>query len=480
MLIWFRLSLAVIFSVCILAGFSKTSEATQESMILKKEAFAGEAPVRVRLGVGESQVVKSPDIKIKDVSLVDPKVADVVVVSPYKINLTGRAPGMTQVVLRGVKPADCVVFDLEVFASLSFLKEKLHELLPQENINVNAANDSLFLSGEVSSAANMSLALSLAEQYVPKKEKLVNLLQIGGVQQVMLEVRVAEMSRAIAKRLGINLSYARGADFALNHLGDLTSQSSAATAGLADLLASSRVNTLFRFGYGGAWWTVFMDVLKENELVKILAEPTLVATSGQEASFLAGGEIPIPVPQDFGQVTIEYKPYGVGLTFTPTVLSGEKISLRVAPEVSEPDDTRQVFFAGFAVPAFTTRRTSTTIELADGQSFAIAGLFKDEVRQTASKYPMLGDIPVLGALFRSSEFQKNESELVIIVTIHLVKPLDMAKQTLPTDQYIDPNDFEFYLLGAMEGREKPARIPEVFPPQEGMEGEFGHIEPGLR
>jgi|LQYC01.1.fsa_nt_gi pilus assembly protein CpaC len=475
MVIWFRLSLAIIFSVGVLAGFSKTCEADQESMILKKEAFAGEAPVRLRLGVGESQVVKSPDIKIKDVSLVDPKVADVVVVSPYKINLTGRAPGMTQVVLRGVKPVDCVVFDLEVFAGLSFLKEKLHELLPQENINVNAANDSLFLSGEVSSAANMSLAVSLAEQYVPKKEKLVNLLQIGGVQQVMLEVRVAEMSRNVGKRLGINLAYLRGNDFALSHLGDLTSG-----GGLSDLLTSSRVNTLFRFGYGGAWWTVFIDLLKENELVKILAEPTLVATSGQEARFLAGGEIPIPIPEDLGRVEIEYKPYGVGLTFTPTVLSGERISLRVAPEVSEPDYTRLVYFAGYAVPAFTTRRASTTIELADGQSFAIAGLFSDQVRQTASKYPVLGDIPVLGALFKSSEFQKNESELVIIVTPHLVKPLDMAKQTLPTDQYIEPDDFEFYLLGAMEGREKPARIPEVSPPQEGMEGEFGHIAPGLR
>jgi len=472
---WFRLSLAVIFSVCILAVFSNTSEATQGSLILKKAAFAGEVPVRLRLGVGESQAVKSPDIKIKDVSLVDPKVADVVVVSPYKINLTGRAPGMTQVVLRGVKPADCVVFDLEVFAGLSFLKEQLHELLPQEHINVNAANDSLFLSGDVSSAANMSLAVSLAEQYVPKKEKLVNLLQLGGVQQVMLEVRVAEMDRNIAKQLGINLSYARGTDFALSHIGQLTSG-----GGLSTLLTSANVNTLFRFGYGGAWWTVFIDVLQENELVKILAEPTLVATSGQEARFLAGGEIPIPIPQDLGNVAIEYKPYGVGLTFTPTVLSGERIALKVAPEVSEPDYTRLVYFNGYSVPAFTTRRASTSIELADGQSFAIAGLFSNEMRQTAAKYPVLGEIPVLGALFKSSEFQKNDSELVIIVTPHLVKPLDLAKQTLPTDQYIEPNDFEFYLLGAMEGREKPVRLPDNFSPQEGMEGQFGYIEPGLR
>lgn len=447
----------------------------QKPLILGKEAFRGDLPLRLRLGVGESLMVKSPEIKVKDISLTEPKTADVVVVTPFKINIAGRAPGMTQVVLRGVSSTDCAVFDLEVFASLSSLKEELHELLPGEHIKVQAVNDSIFLSGEVSSAANMSVAVSVAEQFVPNKEKLVNLLEVGGVQQVMLEVRVAEMSRALGRRLGINFGYQRGNDFALTTLGSLSgiNESTIPVTGLFDMQISERINALFRFGHHSATWTGLIDLLKEHELIKILAEPTLIATSGQEASFLAGGEIPIPSPEEYGDVDIEYKPYGVGLSFTPIVLSSERIGLKVAPEVSEPDYTQLVYYAGYAMPAFTTRRTSTSIELGDGQSFAIAGLLKNTTRQIVSKYPLLGDIPVLGALFRSSEFQKNETELVIIVTPHLVKPLDMARQSLPSDYYVEPDDFEFYLFGAMEGKERPGISPKA----EGMEGEFGYIAP---
>jgi pilus assembly protein CpaC len=194
------------------------------------------------------------------------------------------------------------------------------------------------------------------------------------------------------------------------------------------------------------------------------------------------------VPQQFDVITIQYKPFGVGLSFTPTVLSNDKISMRVAPEVSDPDFSTAIALAGFVVPGFTTRRASTVIELADGQSFAIAGLLRETVRENVSKFPVLGDIPILGALFRSTAFQKNETELIIIVTPHLVKPLDMARQTLPTDQFIEPNDFEWYLLGSLEGR-GPAPAPRrergqatdvpqaVRKKTGGLEGEFGYIVP---
>ncbi len=285
----------------------------------------------------------------------------------------------------------------------------------------------------------------------------------------MLEVKVSEISRSLMNRLGFNFTYLyKGPDFEVSLLSELTS-----------IPEIPRFNTLLNLYRGRASWSLLMDILKEEGVAKILAEPTLITTSGQEARFLAGGEIPIPVPEELGRVTISYKPYGVGLIFTPTVLSREKISMRVVPEVSEVDYERVVYYLGWAIPAFKTRRAATTVELADGQSFAIAGLLREDVTQVVSKFPILGDIPVLGALFRSSEFQKNETELVIIVTPHLVKPLDMARQPLPTDAYIEPDDFEFYLLGAMEGREKPVRRPDVLPPQGGMEGEFGHIVPGL-
>jgi len=256
---------------------------------------------------------------------------------------------------------------------------------------------------------------------------------------------------------------------------------------LNSLGVGSSVGLIFRFLGGGASWTPFIDALKESGLTKILAEPTLITTSGREANFLAGGEYPIPVPQSGTgggtTITIDYKTFGVGLNFTPTVLSNEKISMAVSPEVSELDFTNAVAISGYVVPALTTRRVSTVIELADGQSFAIAGLLKEDVREVVSKFPVLGDIPILGALFRSTSFQKNETELVVIVTPHLVKPLDMAKQTLPTDQYVEPNDFEFYLLGSLEGRGEPesgsakrSSLP-VQPGQGGLEGDFGHIAP---
>ena len=208
----------------------------------------------------------------------------------------------------------------------------------------------------------------------------------------------------------------------------LTSLTSAAD------LNSPAVSALFRFSNNGSTWTAFVDALEQDGLIKVLAEPNLVALSGQTATFLAGGEFPIPVPQSGGvgctTITIEYKQFGVGLNFTPTVLSKDKISLKVAPEVSDLDFTNAIRVEGYFVPGLKVRRTSTTVELGDGQSFAIAGLLRENVRTVISKYPLLGNIPILGVLFQSKEFQKENTELVIIVTPHLVKPLDMAKQTL--------------------------------------------------
>ena len=212
----------------------------------------------------------------------------------------------------------------------------------------------------------------------------------------------------------------------------------------------------------------------------MLAEPTLIALSGQDAEFLAGGEFPVPVPQGLGTVAIEYKSFGVGLTFTPTVLSDNRINIKVAPEVSELDFTTAVQLSGFVIPGLSTRKVQTVVELADGQSFAVAGLLKDSTRDTMDKIPFLGDLPILGALFRSHAYQNNETELVIIVTPHLVKPLDMAKQSLPTDFYIEPNDLDFYLLGRMEGKAgSPSMGMNGEPGMSGeLDGDFGHALPG--
>ena len=374
---------------------------------------------------------------------------------------------------------------LQAEGSPSQLKEAIHKILPEEkDIRVTPTGDSITLSGTVSSTSNLSQVLALAESYYPKK--VVNLLEVGGVHQVMLEVRVAEISRSLLRRLGVNFNYISdgAANFGISLLGNLTRLSPAGWPG-NPLSVSDRINAIFRFTGSGATWTTFIDALKEEGLLKVMAEPTLITMSGKSANFLAGGEFPIPVPQPSGvgtTITVEYKPFGVGLNFSPVVLSSKKISMQVAPEVSDLDFSNAIQISGFVVPALTTRRVSTTVELGDGQSFAIAGLLKDNVREVVSKFPILGEIPILGVLFRSTSFQKNETELIIIVTPHLVKPLNLAKQTLPTDQYIEPNDFEFYLLGAVEGRKKEDRTPgpSISPDaRRGMklEGEFGHAIP---
>jgi pilus assembly protein CpaC len=382
---------------------------------------------------------------------------------------------------------------LQAEGSPSQLKEAIYKILPEEkDIRVTPTGESVTLSGTVSSTSNLSQVMAMAESYYPKK--VVNILEVGGVHQVMLEVRVAEMSRSLMRRLGVNFNAVsdNGINFGLSMLGSLTRLGSAplfpspagfATAGpVGSVGISNSVNALFRFTGAGATWTTFIDALKEDGLIKVMAEPTLITMSGKSANFLAGGEFPIPIPGADGTITIQYKPFGVGLNFSPVVLSSKKISMQVAPEVSELDFSIPIQIGGFVIPALTTRRVSTTVELGDGQSFAIAGLLKENVREVVSKFPLLGDIPILGVLFRSTSFQKNETELIIIVTPRLVKPMDLAKQTLPTDQYIEPNDFEFYLLGAMEGNKKEdlSAVPSSSPDaRSGMklEGEFGHATP---
>ena len=362
------------------------------------------------------------------------------------------------------------------------VKESIFKILPEEKgVQIIPAADSIVLSGTVSSSSNLSQVIALAEAYYPKK--VVNLLEVGGVHQVMLEVRVAEMTRTLLKRLGLNFTYRpnSGPGFGVSMINNLT------TFDTTNFSTSftNKIQGIIRFAGANAQWTFFIDALKDEGLLKVLAEPTLIALSGKSANFLAGGEFPIPVPQPSGLtniVTIQYKPFGVGLNFAPMVLSNKKISMRVEPEVSDLDFSNAIQISGFVVPAITTRRASTTVELADGQSFAIAGLLRDQIREDVAKFPILGEIPILGALFRSSSFQKSETELVIIVTAHLVKPLDMAKQTLPTDQYIEPDDFEFYLLGKLEGQGKPGEsraISSPSDPKKGvrMEGDFGHAIP---
>ena len=448
--------------------------------IVDSKAVASEVQ-RFELGVGKSKVVDLTTA-IKRASLANPEVADTVVLSPKQIYLTGKAIGVTTLTLWKENGELFSAFDITVSQDLSRLREQLHKIFPDEQgILVTAAHDHLTLSGTISNLARQSRALEIAEPYAPKK--VVNLLQVGGAQQVMLEVRVAEMDRNLTRRMGINMNgVGAGNNFGVTSLNSITEL--AGPGKLSDPVGqfvTSAVNALVRFQTGSITWTSFIDALKQEDVVKVLAKPTLVAVSGQEAQFLSGGEFPFPVPQTLGIVTIQYKKFGVGLSFTPTVLANNRISMAVSPEVSELDFANALQFQGFLIPTIATRRATTVVELADGQSFAIAGLLRDNVREQVQKFPVLGDIPVLGSLFRSSRFVKNQTELVIIVTPHFVKPMDVAQLALPTDTFVEPNDWEFYLMGWTDGlgyapqaKPRDGRLAEAAVSGR-LDGNFGHM-----
>jgi pilus assembly protein CpaC len=421
----------------------------------------------LRLRVGHSKVLRTP-FPITRISMADPEIADIILISDKEIYVNAQSPGVTNLSIWGKNRFSTATVTVE--ADVSLLKEKLHQVLPKEKIGVEAAGDSVVLTGEVSGPVAQSTALALAAPFAGgKKDKVVNLLHVGGVQQVMVEVRLAEINRNVADRMGINVvAFTKSGEFGVSQINGLASISnliqsfgaSAFTQGI-----SPNITAIAGFPAAGALWTLFFDVLKQQGLGRVLAEPNLVTTSGQEATFLAGGEFPIPVPQSGvgggSTITIEYKKFGVGLNFTPTVLDDGKISMRVAPEVSELDFSSGVAFTslGFTVPGLKVRRMSTNVEVKDGQTFAIAGLLSDNNRAIINKFPVLGDLPILGPLFRSNSYQKNETELVVLVIPHLVKPMGPGVAKLPTDKYVEPTDFEKYLLGYLQGDPKRLNPP---------------------
>ncbi len=457
-----KIRFAFIFAILTLFIFPTISIANE---VFEAQIFEAR---KLALVSGKSIVLRSA-LPVSRVSIAAPAVADFLLLTANEIYITGKAAGTTNLTLWQKKKL-VAIYDLEVAYDLSRLKQQLHQILPDEiDLKVISTNDSLTLSGKISSAVNLSQALALARAYAPEG-KVNNFVEVGGVHQVMLEVRMAEMGRSTTKRLGINFAAQKGDQFAVSLLGGLSDFSSV-TGGVLGF--SEAVTALFRFDTGDVTWTALIDALMEDGLVKILAEPTLITLSGQSANFLAGGEFPVPVPQGLGTVGIEFKQFGVGLIFTPTVLSKEKISIQVTSEVSELDFSNAIRVEGFVTPGISTRRASTTVELADGQSFAIAGLLQETILTNVSKFPLLGDIPILGPLFQSKSFQKRETELIIIVTPHLVKPFDVAKASLPTDFYVEPSDVEFYLQGKIEGSEKN-RLPAT---SGILDGEFGHSMP---
>jgi pilus assembly protein CpaC len=413
-------------------------------------------------------VVVESDVPFAELSIANPGIADISTLSDKSIYVLGKAPGRTTMTLLGADGRLISNVEVHVTPDIAEFKERLRQILPGEQIEVRTANDGIVLSGTVSSTAKLDRALDLANRYAP--ERISNLMSVGGTQQVMLKVRFAEMQRSVSKSLsaslGINSSNVGAAT------GNIT--------GINNYFSGNTISTTANgamgigFSAGSVQFAVLLEALESKGVVRTLAEPNLTALSGQEAKFLAGGEYPIPVAGGNDTVTIEYKPFGVEMNFTPVVVDGDLINLTINASVSSIDSTVTLESGGFTINAFKRRETSTTVEMRDGESFAIAGLLQDDFRNLNGQVPWLGDIPVLGALFRSAEYARAQSELVIIVTPHLVTPTRGEALALPTDRVKLPTEREQFLFGKVTGKNAPKGAAGEVARQD-FSGSYGYV-----
>lgn len=456
----------------------------------------------VEVPLHKSRIV-SLDAPARRISVGNPAIADLLILQSRQVYVVGKSLGSTNVVLWDQN--DNVVSSINVVVThdLDSLKEKLHQLLPGEPVAVHSSQGSIVLTGEVSSAAKMDAALRLALTHAQESgdqkdaagASVLNMMQVGGAHQVMLEVKVAEISRTLIRRMGIKFNaFNADGNWTIGAVHGGATIGGPAVPGFPgggapisnpgnirpNPISIGDKGLLGSFMSGQSVFNIMIDAAKEDGLAKVLAEPTLTTMTGQEASFLAGGEFPIPVANRDG-VRVEFKDFGVALKFLPVVLDSGTISLKVNIAVSEVvtqnaaivdiDRTAQSFF----VPSLAKRSASSTVELGAGQTMGIAGLINESLRQRVDKFPGLGEIPVLGALFRSQEFEKGETELVIFVTPHFAKPTTREQVRLPTDDFVEPSAAEFYLMGRIEGQSQRRRNPPAVSLERGgLEGRFGH------
>ena len=386
--------------------------------------------------INKSQVIEVGR-DFSTISVGNPEVADVIVLGPRTVYIFGRQFGATSVTVSDDNGGVISVIEVEVTRDLAMIREQLYTLLPGEQVSVRGVADGLIVSGTLSSGAAVDAVTEIVERYAPGS--VTNLMTVRGNNQVMLAVHFVEMQRDALKRLGLNY------DGSVGH-GEVTGIVSA-----VGTLVEPLPFGLFGLNYSahGNSIDVFIDALEQKGIVRTLAEPNLVALSGDTADFLAGGEFPIPVARQEDEVTIEFKPFGVGLAFTPTIIRGDLINIKLSMEVSETDPTNGVRVNDLQIPGLSVRRANTTVEMRSGQSFAIAGLlsenFSDQVRQV----PVLGDLPVIGPLLRSTQYQKGQTELVMIVTPQIVAPT--TRDRLATPGFVSPTERNLFLFGQIEG-----------------------------
>ncbi|WCT72150.1 type II and III secretion system protein family protein [Sphingomonas naphthae] len=422
------------------------------------------------LSVGAGRLVNLPRA-MADLFVADDKVADVQVKSPTQLYIFGKSGGETTV--SATDRAGNVVWTstVRVGTNIGSLAQMLKIAMPDSDIRVTVMNGLVLLTGNVSSPGEIEEAQRLAQALAGEGAQVVTRLKTPVPLQVNLSVRIAEVSRDLAKQIGVNLlsrdtsggflfGISRGNPGTISTVqpGDPLGRVAGSTGySFAPKAGSTMLGAAGKFM--GLDILSTLDLAETDGLVSTLAEPNLTAISGETASFLAGGEIPVPLAQGLGAVSVEYKQYGVSLSFTPTVFSDGRISLRVRPEVSQLSSAGSVTVSGFTIPGITTRRVETTIELGSGQSFMIGGLLSNNTNNSTDKAPFLGDLPILGALFRSNNFRRQQTELVVIITPYLVRPVAAGSIALPTDGYRAPTDGERLLLGKSASGKSGARAP---------------------
>ncbi|MES2503133.1 MAG: type II and III secretion system protein family protein [Pseudomonadota bacterium] len=464
-------------------------------------------PAKLNLPIGKSTLIKLPEPLVSR-SVGNPRVVQAKMISPQTLYLLGMDVGTTNMIIQS-KSGSCTIIDVTVGIDPDGLQQSINELLPEEkNIKVSAAADSVVLTGTVEDALTANRAVDIASAYVRRllmpvqadatqnnnmqqqgggqqggrqqgggntdivNPRVINMLSVSAQQQVMLEVKIAEVSKSLLDKMGVDFLAGKingNSSFFYNIIpgllpGILTPSIGSGPNGAINPRFAASPNLGASTGSNDSFRSILVDAEKRDGLVKILAEPSIMAISGQEGSFLAGGRIFIPVAQNNNgggnAITLEEKEFGVGVKFTPTVLAGGRINLKVSPEVSELN-REGVGISGGGIngtailPAFTSRKASTTVQLLDGQSFAIGGLIKNNTTANIKAFPILGEIPIIGALFRSTDFQNDKTELVFIVTPHLVKPLPSKGYELPTDRHVDPTRTDLFLKGKLEGTPNP-------------------------
>ncbi|MFV0623727.1 type II and III secretion system protein family protein [Sphingomonas sp. ac-8] len=427
---------------------------------------AAPSPPLVQMNTGRGELITLP-ASMTDVFVADDKIADVQVRSAHQLYVFGKAPGETTIHATSKSGATVYAATVRVGNNISTVGDMLALAMPDAQIVATPMNKMVLLTGTVRSPEDIAEAQSLAQAFVGEDTRVLSRLKTATPLQVNLQVRIAEVSRSYVKNIGVNLTSRDTTGGFMFNIGQ--GRAGTITDGAGGTAFTNAGRPEIGTSLGAAGRLLGLDLLgsldlgERNGQVTTLANPNLTAVSGETGTFLAGGEIPIPISQGgvggIGSITVEYKQYGVSLAYTPTVMSDGRISLRVRPEVSQITSTGAVELNNIAIPALTTRRAETTVELGSGQSFMIAGLLSNSHDNSVDQAPFLANLPIIGSLFRSNAFQRNETELVIVITPYLVKPVDANRIALPTDGYRAPNDADRVLLGGIARSDATGQRP---------------------